>query len=71
MFVCLSTTDSHSYIFVISVIDVAQEAIISTKEIRGSEPTSTKSGRGSAVYGSYPSEEVSNYIKNLPVDFEK
>lgn len=62
-------SQGYTYIFVISVIDVAQEAIISTKEIRGSEPPSTKRGRGGAVYGSYPSEEVSNYIKNLPVDF--
>lgn len=61
-------SQGYSYIFVISVIDVAQQAIISTKEIRGSEPPSTKRGRGGEAYGSYPSEEVTNFIKNLPVD---
>lgn len=62
-------SQGYSYIFVISVMDVAQQAIISTKEIQGSEPPSTKRGRGGAAYGSYPSDEVVTYIKNLPVDF--
>jgi len=61
-------SQGYKFIFVISVIDVAQEAIISTKEIWGSEPPSTKRGRIGAAYGSYPSEEVINYVKNLPVD---
>lgn len=62
-------SQGFTYIFVISVIDVSQETVIYTKEIRGSEPPSTKrQSGGGAVYGSYPAEEVFNYIKSLPIE---
>lgn len=62
-------SQGYMYIFIISVIDVAQQAVIFTKEIRGGEPPSTKRGRGGTEYGSYPSDEVVNYVKNLTADF--
>lgn len=61
-------SQGYTYIFVISVIDVAQQAIITKKEIRGDEPPSTKKGRGMDIYGSYPSGEVTEYIKNLSIE---